>query len=162
MWWAEGEGQNPIKGFVLSAPGLRAFKSWLRTVWAEAGMAIARGPTMDNRKSRWAFWFVQTGGNGAAAARHAGFPPSSMRGVARYMLRDDRVLQMIVQQIKLGAPGHEAALRRLLMKQRPKASRERVAELMLATWTSPTASEILLGVGQNPANSSIPQPQAAD
>jgi hypothetical protein len=86
--------------------------------------------SLSRRASFFCFWFVENGGNGSAAAIKAGYKPASAGQMAAYLLRHDVALELIAAQIHRQAPGHEAALRRLMRPSRPPALRQRVAELL--------------------------------
>jgi hypothetical protein len=85
---------------------------------------------LSRRASSFCFWFVETGGKGASAARQAGYKGAAAANMATYLLRHAGALELIAAQIRRRAPGHEAALRRLMRPSRPEASRRRLAVLL--------------------------------
>ena len=82
------------------------------------------------RAAEWAFWFVETGGNGSQASLKAGYRPAIAAKMATYLLHRDSVLQLVAAQIHRKAPGHESALRRLMLPSRAESVRRRLAELL--------------------------------
>jgi hypothetical protein len=85
---------------------------------------------LSRRGKSWCFWFVDTGGNGTLAACKAGYKSAGAANMARYLLQHEGALRLICAQIRRRAPGHQEALRRLMLPSRPAALRCRVAELL--------------------------------
>jgi len=91
---------------------------------------------VSRRAPLFAVHFVRTGGNATIAARQAGYRASCAASVGSYLLKNPIVLDLIAIQIRERAPGHEAALQRLMQESRPPGLRARMNALV--TYENPT------------------------
>ena len=81
------------------------------------------------RQAAFAKAFVRTGGNQTRAAIEAGYSPKNQHAYGNRLLKNDAVLAAVMAEIASGAPGADAALRRLQLACRSHEIRLRAEVL---------------------------------
>jgi hypothetical protein len=74
--------------------------------------------------------FIDNGGNAVQAVIAVGYSPRSARAMAKFLLRDERVLGLLAALIRQGAPGSQRALERLMLPGRAMGCKARLRRML--------------------------------